>query len=264
MMTKLIEVKHIDIDYEPDSKDIGVINDVTMDINENEFVCILGPSGCGKSTLLKAIAGFIKPIKGKIRMDGRDIVGPDTSRGIVFQEPMLFPWKTVCQNVTLGPKMAGITEPELSAICEKYLKQVELSAYGDAKVFELSGGQKQRVAIARTLANQPRVILMDEPFGALDSFTRHKMQDMIRKLWQTNQATVIFVTHDIEEALLLGTKIYVMRKGKKSMIKSYHIDFSKQLLENPKATVMEDDDFIHLKENILDLLELEQQDVSLT
>lgn len=254
-MNKIIDIKELFIDYDNDETTLGAINDVSIDIYENEFVCILGPSGCGKSTLLKSIAGFIKPIKGYIKMNGENIVAPDKSRGVVFQEPNLFPWFTVKQNVVIGPKMKNLSKENQNEICNKYLAQVELEEFKDAKVFELSGGQKQRVAIARTLANQPEVILMDEPFGALDSFTRKKMQNMIRKLWDTNKATICFVTHDIEEALLLGTKIYVMRRGEKSIIKSYDIDFTKQLLNNQKALVLEDEKFIKLKEEILALLE---------
>ena len=238
-----------------DDETIGALNNVSLEINRNEFVCVLGPSGCGKSTLLKCIAGFIQPVKGTIQMHGKDILTPDKSRGVVFQEPNLFPWFTVKQNVILGPKMSKKSNHELDEISDKYLKQVELEEYKDTKVFELSGGQKQRVAIARTLANQPEVILMDEPFGALDSFTRQKMQKMIRHLWQQNDSTICFVTHDIEEALLLGTKIHVLRRGQKSIVKSYDIDFTKMLLNNPKTQILEDKTFTKLKEEILALLE---------
>ncbi len=254
-MNKIIDIKNLYIDYDNDDTSLGAINDVSLDIYENDFVCILGPSGCGKSTLLKSIAGFMKPTKGSIQMHGKDIIGPDKSRGVVFQEPNLFPWFTVKQNVVIGPKMGKETSQELDKICDKYLKQVELEEYKDTKVFELSGGQKQRVAIARTLANHPEVILMDEPFGALDSFTRQKMQKMIRNLWKTNQSTICFVTHDIEEALLLGTKIHVLRRGLQSIIKSYDIDFTKMLLKDPKTQILEEEKFINLKHEILSLLE---------
>lgn len=254
-MNKIIDIKELFIDYDNDETTLGAINDVSMDIYENEFVCMLGPSGCGKSTLLKSIAGFIKPVKGYIMMNGQNITSPDKSRGVVFQEPTLFPWFTVKQNVVIGPKMMNLSNEEQDEICTKYLTQVELLEYKDSKVFELSGGQKQRVAIARTLANKPEVILMDEPFGALDSFTRKKMQTMIRKLWRTNKATICFVTHDIEEALLLGTKIYVMRRGEKSIVKSYDIAFTNQLINDPKTFVLEDAKFIKTKEEILSLLE---------
>lgn len=254
-MKSLLKIDNISIDYDLDDDTLPVINNVSLEVKENEFVCILGPSGCGKSTLLKAIAGFIKPMSGQILLNGQEIIGPDKSRGVVFQEPNLLPWYNVRQNVGLGPKISGLPKEEIEDICHKYLSQVELLEYKDAKVFELSGGQKQRVAIARTLANHPDVILMDEPFGALDSFTRKKMQNMIRHLWRKNQTTIFFVTHDIDEALMLGTKIYVMKKGEKSIVKDYDINYTNALLEDPNQHVMEEKSFIHLKEEILELLE---------
>lgn len=254
-MNKIIEIRNVSVDYDKDPETLGAINDVSLDINKNDFICILGPSGCGKSTLLKTIAGFIKPTKGSLYMNNKEITSPDKSRGVVFQEPNLFPWYTVKQNVALGPRFEKKTNEEIENICNKYLTQVELTEYMDSKVFELSGGQKQRVAIARTLANNPEVILMDEPFGALDSLTRQKMQIMIRELWDKNNSTIFFVTHDIDEALLLGTKIHVMKKSEKSIIKSYDINYTKRLLKNPKERVLEEENFIKLKGEILNLLE---------
>ncbi len=254
-MKKVIDINNVSVDYDNDEETLGALNDVSLEINENEFVCILGPSGCGKSTLLKAIAGFIKPVKGEILMNGIKIVSPDKSRGVVFQEPNLFPWYTVNQNVSMGPKLAKVAKKDIDSMVNKYLAQVELEEYKNAKVFELSGGQKQRVAIARTLANNPEVILMDEPFGALDSFTRKKMQIMIRDLWEKNNSTIFFVTHDIDEALLLGTKIYVMRRGEKSIVKDYNIEYTYRLLKNSKERIVEEKGFIKLKEEIIGLLE---------
>jgi taurine transport system ATP-binding protein len=254
-MKTIVKINNITVDYDVTDEKEPALNDISLEIEENEFVCILGPSGCGKSTLLKAIAGFIKPIKGEIFLENEIVNGPNKSRGVVFQEPNLLPWYDVKENITLGPKLAGKTKEELERIVDKYLNQVDLIDYKDQKVFELSGGQKQRVAIARTLANNPKVVLMDEPFGALDSFTRTKMQQMIRTLWKENNQTIFFVTHDIEEALLLATKIYVMKSETGSIIKQYDIEYTKQLLENPKEKVMDTKRFIHLKEEILSLLE---------
>ena len=255
MMKKIIEINNISVDYDLLDEQGPAIRDISLDIYENEFVCILGPSGCGKSTLLKTIAGFIQPFEGEITIKGKKIENPGRDRGVVFQEPNLFPWFNVYQNVTIGPRFAGLPKEEIDVICDKYLNQVELMSYKYQKVFELSGGQRQRVAIARTLANNPEVILMDEPFGALDSFTRKKMQIMIRELWKKNKSTIFFVTHDIDEALLLGTKIYVMSSGKKSIVKDYEIKYTHRLLDNPKEKVVEEEQFIKLKDEILDLLE---------
>lgn len=252
-MNKIIEVDHLFIDYDNNPETLGAINDVSFDINENEFVCIVGPSGCGKSTLLKAIAGFIQPVSGQILMEGQPITSPDKSRGVVFQEPNLFPWYTVKENVSIGPKIVGKPKQEIEEISLKFLEQVELLDYINNKVFELSGGQKQRVAIARTLANLPKVILMDEPFGALDSFTRSKMQIMLRTLWNKNQSTIFFVTHDIEEALLLGTRIFVMKQGMQSIVKSYDLSYTYDLLKNPSIDVTSDAHFSELKKEITSL-----------
>jgi taurine transport system ATP-binding protein len=254
-MNPLIKINNITVDYDLEDDNLPAISNVSLDIYQNEFICILGPSGCGKSTLLKAIAGFIQPIKGDITLNNKPIEGPSKERGVVFQEPNLLPWYNVKQNVGLGPKLENKSQSDIDNICEKYLNQVELLEYKEQKVFELSGGQKQRVAIARTLANNPEVILMDEPFGALDSFTRKKMQVMIRKLWKKNNATIFFVTHDIEEALLLGTKIYVMRTGLTNIVKSYDLGYSELLYNNPHMKVIEDSTFIQLKEEINSLLE---------
>ncbi len=254
-MKKLIKISNITVDYDITDDQLPALTNVSLDIEENEFVCILGPSGCGKSTLLKAIAGFVKPIEGEITLNDNVIDGPSKERGVVFQDPNLLPWYSVDQNIGLGPKLDGKSKDEIDRIVDKYLEQVELEEYKNQKVFELSGGQKQRVAIARTLANNPKVILMDEPFGALDSFTRNKMQVMIRNLWKKNNATIFFVTHDIEEALLLGTKIYVMKSGTDNILKSYNVNYTNELFKDKHLKLAETETFIKLKEEINALLE---------
>lgn len=254
-MKPLIEIKNINVDYDLKHGSVDVLRNVSFNINKNDFICILGPSGSGKSTLLKAIAGFLNTSKGQILMDGKEITGPDSSRGVVFQAPNLFPWFSVKNNVTFGPKLANKSKEEIDQIANKFLKQVNLEEYKHSKVFELSGGQKQRVAIARMLANNPEVILMDEPFSALDSFTRKNMRSMIRKIWNENNSTIFFVTHDIDEALLLGTEIYVLKKGENSVVANYDINYTNQLLKNPKAHVYDQKDYIDLKDEILALLE---------
>lgn len=255
-MKKIIDIDRISVDYDLEDDQAPAINDVSLTIHENEFVCILGPSGCGKSTLLKTIAGFIKPFQGTAKIEGKEIQGPGKDRGVVFQEPNLFPWYNVAQNVSIGPRFAGLPKEETASICHKYLTQVELSEYKDQKVFELSGGQKQRIAIARTLANNPEIILMDEPFGALDSFTRQKMQVMIRNIWHKNNSTIFFVTHDIDEALLLATKIYIMNANQGTIIKDYEVDYTFRLLKDQKQRVYEEKEFIKLKDEIISLLEV--------
>ncbi len=254
-MNKIIEVKHASVNYDMNLETNDAIHDVSLDLYKGEFACIIGPSGCGKSTLLKAIAGFVFPYEGDILMHNEKVVGPNSERGVVFQTPNLFPWYDVKHNVSMGPKFDKLSDEEVNRVCDKYLDQVELSQYKNSKVFELSGGEKQRIAIARTLASHPEVILMDEPFSALDSFTRKKMQIMIRRLWIQNKVTIFFVTHDIDEALLLGTKIYVMRRGKNDIIKSYNSDYTHRLYKDTKLPVHQEDKYIKLKDEILSLLE---------
>lgn len=186
------------------------IDNVNVEVCENEFVCMVGPSGCGKSTLLRMLAGLDFPTSGEITIDGEKIIGPGANRGMVFQTYTLFPWMTVEDNIKFGPKLKKMTKQEQQEITDKYLTAIGLEKFRNSRPKELSGGMKQRVAIARALANNPEVLLMDEPFGALDLFTKSQMQLMMRELWQRERTTIVFITHDIEEAVFLGTKVYVM------------------------------------------------------
>lgn len=186
------------------------IDNVNVEVCENEFVCMVGPSGCGKSTLLRMFAGLDFPTSGEITIDGEKIIGPGANRGMVFQTYTLFPWMTVEDNIKFGPKLKKMTKQEQQEITDKYLTAIGLEKFRNSRPKELSGGMKQRVAIARALANNPEVLLMDEPFGALDLFTKSQMQLMMRELWQRERTTIVFITHDIEEAVFLGTKVYVM------------------------------------------------------
>ena len=179
-------------------------------VEDGEFVCLLGPSGCGKSTLLNIVAGFVKPTEGRVILDGAEVRGPGRDRGVVFQEHALFPWFRVGQNVEFGLKMAGVSRAERARIADRYLDLVGLRPFRAAFPRELSGGMKQRVAIARALANDPKILLMDEPFGALDAQTRRLMQDELTKIWTATGKTIVFVTHAIEESLLLADRVIVM------------------------------------------------------
>jgi NitT/TauT family transport system ATP-binding protein len=184
--------------------------DIMLDVRTNEFVCLLGPSGCGKSTLLNIVAGFIPPSEGRVLVDGRAIIGPGPDRGVVFQEYALFPWLTVQENVEFGPKLKGTPRPERQQMAEKYLELVGLAAHRHKFPAQLSGGMKQRVAIARALANNPTVILMDEPFGSLDAQTREIMQEELSRIQRVEHKTIIFVTHSIREAVYLADRVVVM------------------------------------------------------
>jgi NitT/TauT family transport system ATP-binding protein len=184
--------------------------DITLSVRLNEFICVLGPSGCGKSTLLNIIAGFIPASEGRVLADGQEITAPGRDRGVVFQEYALFPWLTVQENVEFGPKLQGTSRPERRQIAEKYLELVSLAAHRHKFPAQLSGGMKQRVAIARALANNPTVILMDEPFGSLDAQTREIMQEELSRIQRVEHKTIIFVTHSIREAVYLADRVVVM------------------------------------------------------
>jgi len=187
------------------------LESVSLDIQDGEFVCLLGPSGCGKTTLLNTIAGFVRASAGQVRVDGKAVDGPGADRGMVFQEYALFPWFTIEQNVQYGPKLRGLTKPELKEISDHYLKLVQLEDNKHRYTNQLSGGQRQRVAIARALANKPKILLMDEPFGALDAMTRESLQEELLRIWEAERRTCIFVTHSIGEAVFLADTIVVMQ-----------------------------------------------------
>jgi NitT/TauT family transport system ATP-binding protein len=186
------------------------VQDFSLSVPGNSFVCLLGPSGCGKSTLLNMAAGFIRPTSGRVLVDDQPISHPGAERGVVFQEYALFPWYTVLENVELGPRARGVRAGERRAPAERYLESVGLLEHRHKYPKELSGGMKQRAAIARTLANDPEIILMDEPFGALDAQTREGLQDLLLEIWVSMRKTVLFVTHNIREAVVLADTIAIL------------------------------------------------------
>ncbi|WP_280236740.1 ABC transporter ATP-binding protein [Nocardia cyriacigeorgica] len=196
--------------YPGDNGATLVLAPTDLTIEVGEFLCVVGPSGCGKSTLLNILAGFLEPSEGVVRVGDRPITGPDPERGVVFQQPTLYPWLSVRRNVEFGPKLRGIPRADRAAAADRLLNMVGLDHLGDRRPYELSGGQQQRAQIARVLINDPRIILMDEPFGALDALTREKLQGELLALWRERRKTVLFVTHSIDEALLLGTRVIVM------------------------------------------------------
>ena len=186
------------------------LQSIDVEIEKNEFAAILGPSGCGKSTLLNMVAGFDAPTRGRALFNGEPVRAPDPRRAVVFQEPALFPWYTVRENLTFGPKNRGVKPTDYEPKVKTFLEQVGLTGFESHYPAELSGGMKQRVGIARVLVMEPEVLLMDEPFGSLDAQTRSVMQELLLSVWERHHQTVLFVTHDIEEALLLADTVYVM------------------------------------------------------
>jgi NitT/TauT family transport system ATP-binding protein/sulfonate transport system ATP-binding protein len=192
---------------------VDALRDVNLTIQKGEFVCLIGASGCGKSTLLRIIAGFETATTGSVEMYGNAIAGPGPERGMVFQDFALFPWLTVRQNIAFGPKQRSLPAAKLDELAARYTEMVGLTKFADYYPSQLSGGMKQRVAIARVLANDCEVLLMDEPFGALDALTREKLQQELLEIWERTKVTVIFVTHSVEEAVVLSDRVVVMTAG---------------------------------------------------
>ena len=189
---------------------VRALDEINLEVQKGEVICILGPSGCGKSTLLNIVAGFLPPSGGEVRVDGRPVIEPGPDRGFVFQEFALFPWRTVLENIEFGPVLKGMEKADRHARARELIQRIHLTGFEDKFPFELSGGMKQRVGIARALANDPEVLLMDEPFGALDAQTRRVMQEELLKLLGETKKTVLFVTHAIDEAIVLADRVVVM------------------------------------------------------
>ena len=230
-----------------------VLSDLSLDIPARRITAVIGPSGCGKSTLLRMIAGLDEATEGQIVIHDRDIMGPGADRGMVFQSYTLFPWMTVAENIKFGLKIKNMPPQEQDIIADKYLKIIKLEKFRDSYPKELSGGMKQRVAIARALANSPEVLLMDEPFSALDPQTRADMQLLMRQIWQEEKPTVIFVTHDIEEAVFLSSKIYVLTSRPGTVKKAVPV-----LLPGERDLSLKDtEQFIKLRKEVNLLIEHE-------
>ncbi len=227
-----------------------VVEDIHLDVPARQFVCLLGPSGCGKSTLLGAVAGHLALRRGRVSLDGEAIAGPHPDRGIVFQQHTLFPWLSVVDNVAFGLKMKGIGRRERLERAGEILAQVGLSDFAGRYPAELSGGMQQRVEIARALVNRPRVLLMDEPFGALDALTRLTMQELLLEVWARHRTTILFVTHDIDEALFLGDRLLVMTPRPGRLLDDIALDFPR-----PRARgLITDPGFTRIKQHCLALL----------
>lgn len=205
-----VKIDNVVKEFETRNGKVVALNGVNLDIHENEFITVVGPSGCGKSTLLNIIAGLSKATSGKVYCDEKEVTGTGTDRGVVFQQYALFPWLTVKQNVLFGLELQGKSKTEAEAIANKYIKMVDLQDFVNHYPKELSGGMKQRVAIARAYAVSPSILLMDEPFGALDAQTRTQLQEELIHTWESERKTCFFITHDVDEAIILGTRVVIM------------------------------------------------------
>ena len=246
----LVELKGVNMFYSG-KQQVEALANVDLTIHEGEFVCALGPSGCGKSTLLNLIAGLLKPSGGTITMKGQPITGVDPQRAVLFQTPTLYPWLNTFDNVAFGPKMRGLPKDEVRRLTTDYLEMVGLGDFAQSKPYELSGGMKQRAALARVLVNQPDMILMDEPFGALDALTRTNMQNLIRKIWRETGNTVFFITHDVDEALRLATKIVVMSSRPGRIVLEREAGFTCNLKEEADEDLLYTPEYASLRREIL-------------
>ncbi|MET0998442.1 MAG: ABC transporter ATP-binding protein [Marmoricola sp.] len=189
---------------------VQALDTIDLTIEPGQFVCLAGPSGCGKTTLLRLIAGFMTPSQGEVRVGGQRVTRPSAERGVVFQQPMLYPWLSVRSNVELGPKLRGVKAGVRRKEAERFLEMVGLTDFAERRPYELSGGMQQRCQIARVLTNDPDIVLMDEPFGALDALTRERLQNELLEIWRATGKTILFITHSVDEAVFLGTRVMVM------------------------------------------------------
>ena len=258
----------------PNGGQVEALRDISFRLEPGEILTVLGPSGCGKTTLLNIIAGFLATTSGQATfgsstIDGPGperakmdelITGPGPERGMVFQQGALFEWMTVSANIGFGPTMQGRPKSEVVGIVEHYLETVGLQGFGDKAVYELSGGMQQRVALARCLANEPELILMDEPLGALDALTREKMQSLILKIWDETKKTIVLITHSVEEALFLGERLFVMAPRPGRIHREYQLSFAKRGLVESLRDIKVTDEFVEKREEILTMIwEMEEE-----
>ncbi len=229
-------------------RDTLALDDISFSIAEGEFVCLLGPSGCGKSTVLNLVAGFEKPSSGRLLLDAKPVERPGPDRGVVFQQPLLFPWLTILDNIAFGPRMNGTAAADARAMVQQYLELVGLAGFGGHFPYELSGGMQQRVALARAWVSSPQMLLMDEPFGALDAQTRLQMQEFLLKVWEERRTTVLFVTHDIDEALFLADRVIVMSARPGRLKEDLRVGFQRP---RDYDSIIFDPDYVRLKQHVL-------------
>lgn len=238
----------------PGGGHVQALKDVSLELQSGELMSVLGPSGCGKTTLLNIVAGFLAPTEGQVVLNGHRVTGPDKERGMVFQQGALFEWMSVRENVSFGPRMAGQKAAEYGENVDHLLDIVGLGDFKEKSVYELSGGMQQRVALARCLANDPDVILMDEPLGALDALTREKMQSLVLKLWKETGKTIILITHSVEEALLLGERLLVMAPRPGRIHKEYRLPFADMGVGQDLREVKKHPDYASKREEILSMI----------
>ena len=235
-------------------EEIHALSNISLTIKPGEMVAVLGPSGCGKTTLLNILAGFLAPNNGKLTLNGHNITGPDSERGVVFQQGALFEWMNVEQNIGFGPKLLKKDPAQSKAKVEEIINIVGLQGFAKKPVYQLSGGMQQRVSLARCLVNDPDVILMDEPLGALDALTREKMQNLILKLWDETGKSILLITHSVEEALYLGQRVIVMAPRPGRILEDMSLPFAKQGLTKDARDVKSSTEFVKVREKVLSMI----------
>jgi NitT/TauT family transport system ATP-binding protein len=255
-MTARLDVRCLSKSFKARNGTTLALDTISLHVEPGEFVCLVGASGCGKSTLLGMIAGLIEPTSGEILLDAEPIEGPGPDRGLVFQNYSLYPWRTVAQNIAFGLELAGLPRDEIDRRVRHYLDVMQLTKWAEARPSQLSGGMRQRVAIARSLATEPEVLLLDEPFGALDASTRSRMQDFLRSVWRQTGTTVLMVTHDVEEALVLAQRIYVLASHPGRVKRELVVPFGPERDHG----IRRDPRFLDLRDEIQEMLLVEATD----
>lgn len=248
-----LKISHISKSF--DDTDKETLQDIDLEIKEGEFICLVGPSGCGKSTLLNLVAGLEMPSKGEIILDGKKIEGPGADRGVMFQEAALFPWLKVIDNIKIGLQFIGVGKEEQEQRAEHYLKMVQLYDFKDYAVHQLSGGMKQRVALARSLAMDSKVLLMDEPFSALDKQTTNLLRKEVENIWMKTKKTIIFVTHSVEEAVYFADRIVVLSDHPGRIKEIYKVEL-------PRPRHIESPEFINIRKMILEQVKKEAEKIA--
>jgi len=249
-----VSFDQVSVVYGNKASEFLALDRASLSFATGDFVCLVGPSGCGKTTLLQTLAGFLVPSSGAVTIEGRAVDGPGADRGVVFQHAALFPWLTVAANAGFGPMVLGVGRAAWAETVERLLRTVGLWEFRDRYPYQLSGGMQQRLAIVRALANGPKILLMDEPFGALDALTREKMQEELHAIWRRTGMTVLFITHSVEEAVYLGTEVVVMSPRPGRILERIAAPFARRDAERGSRAIKSLPEFVAMRERVLSLI----------